>query len=60
MKMKIISKVDLDGMLITDEYVQEFDDKENVFGRILIYHQRMNKVFPNANFRIEKTEIIKS
>lgn len=52
MKMRIESKVKVAGMTMHDEYVQEFDDKENVFGRILIYHQRMYKVFPGCEFEL--------
>lgn len=59
MKLKIFSKVNCDGMIINDEYVQEYDDNENVFGRILIYHQRMQKVFPNCDFRLLKTQEVK-
>ena len=56
MKMKITSEVFLDGMRITDEYVQEFDDNENVFGRVLKYHKRMEKVFPKCEYRLIKSK----
>ena len=58
-KVKIFSEVNVDGMKIKDEYVQEFDDNENVFGRVLIYHQRMQKVFPNCEYKLLKTKQIK-
>lgn len=57
-KLKILSEVNVKGMKIKDEYIQEFDDKENVFGRVLIYHQRMNKVFPNCEYKLLKTKQI--
>lgn len=50
MKFKIKSKVNVDGIIVIDEYVQEFDENENVFGRILIYHKRMQKIFPDCKF----------
>ena len=59
MKMKIISKVQIDGVgICTDEYIHEFDDDSNVFGRILEYHQRMYKVFPNCEFRLISAEVV--
>ncbi len=52
MKFRIISEVMLFGMKVTDEYVHEFPDDSNVFGRVLEYHQRMEKAFPNMPFKL--------
>ena len=57
MKCKIIIKVNIDGIgKITHEHFQEFDDSENVFGRILEYHQYMYKTFPKCSFEIVSCE----
>lgn len=58
-KVKVISFVNFNGMKIKDEYIQEYDDNENVFGRILLYHQRMQKVFPNCDFELIEAREIK-
>lgn len=57
-KVKIFSEVDFDGIIIKDEYIQEFEDDENVFGKVLKYHQRMHKVFPNREFKLIKTKYL--
>ncbi len=59
MKFKIISEVDIFGIIYTDEYIQEFSDDSNVFGRVLEYHQRMYKKFPNKSFKLKSaTQIV--
>lgn len=58
-KYKITSEVNIGGLICRDTYTQEFDDDENVFGRVLIYHQRMYKVFPHREFRLICAEPVK-
>jgi len=55
MKMMILSEVNMDGMVIKDEYIEDFGD-ENVFGKVLKYHERMKKVFPGCEFKLVKTK----
>lgn len=57
-KFKIISKVKIEGLNIKDEYVQEYNDDENVFGKMLLYHQRMKKIYPNCDFELIKAKRI--
>ena len=46
MKMRIISDVIIDGIgTVKDEYIHEFEDDSNVFGRVLDYRQRMYSSF---------------
>ncbi len=52
MKFRIKSEVMLFGMKFTDEYIHEFPDDSNVFGRVLEYHRRMEKTFPNMPFKL--------
>lgn len=59
MRMRIRSKVKFDEFTLSDEYVQEFDEKENVFGRVLIYHERMRKVFPGCEFELVSAKEVK-
>lgn len=54
MKFKIESEVYFEGLTMHDEYIHEFDDKSNVFGRVLEYHQRMYKTFPGLEFKLIK------
>ncbi len=58
-KWEIVSKVYRAGIEWTDRYVQEFDENENVFGRVLIYHKRMEKVWNNAPFKLISANPIK-
>jgi len=51
-RMEIKSQVNFMGMKVTDTYIEEFDDNENVFGRILKYHERMYKTFPGCEFKL--------
>ena len=51
-KVKIKSQVDLGGIKVIDTYIEEFDDNENVFSKILKYHERMHKIFPNCEFKL--------
>lgn len=57
-KVEIKSQVDLGGIKAIDTYIEEFDDNENVFSKILKYHGRMQKVFPNCAFRLVSVEEI--
>lgn len=59
MKFRVISEVNILGLKAKDEYIHEFDDGSNVFGRVLAYHERMHKVFPNCDFRLIKATEIK-
>ena len=59
MKFKIISEVDLFGLKCKDEYIAEFADDSNVFGRVLEYHERMYKIFPNCKFKLISAEEVK-
>ena len=51
-KVEIKSQVDLGGIKAIDTYIEEFDDNENVFSKILKYHERMHKIFPNCAFKL--------
>lgn len=55
-RLKIMSEVIIFGLKSRYEYVEEFDDNENVFGRILKYHQHMEETFPNKEWRLVKVE----
>lgn len=59
MRFKIVSEVNLFGLIFTDTYIHEFSEDTNVFGRVLEYHKRMAKVFPNKQFRLIKATEIK-
>ena len=59
MKYEIKSIVNLFGMNCTDTYIEEFDDDENVFGRVLKYHQRMYRAFPHCEFKLIEAKEIK-
>lgn len=59
MKFKVRSEVLFGDMVITDTYVHEFADDSNVFGRVLEYHQRMYKAFPNCRFRLIEAKELK-
>lgn len=60
MKMRIISEVKIDGVgTVKDEYVHEFEDDSNVFGRVWEYRQRMYKTFPNCEFKLVCAEEVK-
>ena len=58
MKTRVISEVYVGGMKIRDEYIEDFGD-ENVFGRVLMYHKRMEKTFPKCKYKLLKTEGVK-
>ena len=58
MKTRVISEVYVGGMKIRDEYIEDFGD-ENVFGRMLIYHKRMEKTFPKCEYKLLKVERVK-
>lgn len=57
-RMEIKSQVNLMGMKMTDTYIEEFDDDENIFGILLKYHERMNKTFPECEFKVISAEEI--
>ena len=56
MIFRMKSKVMLYGMECTHEHEQEFDDNSNVFGRVLEYHQYMERTFPNMPFKLISAE----
>lgn len=57
MKYKIISEVSIPTVgICKHEHIQEFDKHENVFGRVLAYHQYMNKTFPKCEYKLIKAE----
>jgi hypothetical protein len=58
-RYQVISSVYIEGIgHVKDEYIQEFEDELNVFGRVLKYHERMYEVFPNCPFcLIEANEV---
>lgn len=58
-RLKVLSEVNLCGMICTHEHEMQFDDDENVFGRVLKYHQYMRETFPGKEWRLVKTELIK-
>ena len=58
MKFKIVSKVDLLGGM-KHEYIHEFPDDSNVFGRVLDYHEHMRKTFGNRKFEMISAKEIK-
>lgn len=58
MVYQIISEVNLAGLIFTDEYKHDFGTESNVFGRVLEYHKRMAKVFPNRPYRLIKATLI--
>lgn len=59
MKYEITSIVNLFGIDVKDSYVEEFDNDENVFGRVLKYHQRMYRAFPHCEFKLAEAKEIK-
>jgi len=51
MKFEIEVRVDVPSVgRITHRDILTFDDVENVFGRVLLFHQYMNRVFPGCNY----------
>ena len=58
-RLRVFSEVNLCGMICKHEHEMEFDDDENVFGRVLKYHQYMRKTFPGKEWRLIRTETIK-
>ena len=38
------------------KHTQEFADDSNVFGRVLEYHQYMEKVFPGCEYKLIKAK----
>ena len=53
-KYEVKSKVQLGGSLgttILTDFI-EFDDNENVFGKVLIYRSRMSKYCPNKDYEL--------
>ena len=58
-KMEIKSIVNLFGMNCTDTYIEEFNDDENVFSRVLKHHQRMYRTFPNCKFKLVEAKEIR-
>lgn len=59
MTFRIVSEVEILGMVFTDEYYHKFSENSNVFGRVLEYHKRMYKVYPNRPFRLVKATLVK-
>lgn len=59
-RFKVESEVRIDGIgKCKDEFIIEFEDDLNVFGRALAYRQRMRRTFPNSEFRLIKATRIK-
>lgn len=58
-RLKVLSEVNLCGIICTHEHEMEFEDDENVFGRVLKYHQYMRETFPGKEWKLIKTETIK-
>lgn len=55
MKFMIVSEVNIPGIGWSKyQHEQEFDDDSNVFGRVLEYHQYMEKLFPGCEFKTMK------
>ena len=51
-KFEILSEVYYGDFAIKDRYIETFNKDENTFGRILKYHKRMYKTFPNREFKL--------
>ena len=59
MKYHIISEVMIEGIgKVKDEHTQEITS-DNVFGRVLEYHEYMHKFFPNCEFKLIKAEAVR-
>ena len=58
MKFKLTSHVDILGGM-KHEYVHDFPDDSNVFGRMLDYHKHMEQTFPRRKYRLLKAEELK-
>lgn len=57
MTFYITSEVFVDGIgKMRHEHTQEFAEDSNVFGRVLEYHQYMDKTFPKCEYRLVKAE----
>ena len=59
MKFKITSEVYILGMWMKHEYIHNFPDDSNVFGRVLDYHKHMEDTFKSREFRLLKAEELK-
>lgn len=57
-RLKVVSEVNMFGFICKHEHEMEFNDDENVFARVLKYHEYMHKTFPNKEWRLVKTELI--
>ena len=51
---KIQSMVMIQGIKTIHEYEQKYDENENVFGRLCIYHEHMSSLFPNCQYKMIK------
>ena len=58
-RLKVTSSVNMFGLICRHEHEMEFEDDENVFGRILKYHKYMEETFPGKEFKLIKTTLIK-
>lgn len=58
-RLKVTSEVNLCGIICKHENVMEFEDDENVFGRVLKYHKYMRETFPGREWRLVKADRIK-
>lgn len=58
-RLRVYSAVNMCGLICRHQHVMEFEDDENVFGRILKYHQYMEETFPGKEWKLIKTERVK-
>jgi hypothetical protein len=52
MNYKVTSEVIISDIVCKHTYIQDFSDKDNVFCRVLLYHNYMNKMFPNSTYKV--------
>jgi len=59
MKFKITSLVQIGSFSMKHEYIHEFPDDSNVFGRVLDYHKHMDATFGKCKYELINAEEIK-